>query len=79
LLRPQTSSEQNVTVKLGVEKELGKKIVKLTKDSKMKVQAAIQGDQVRITGKKRDDLQDAIAQLKAAELGLPLQFENFRD
>ena len=45
----------------------------------MKVQAAIQGDQVRITGKKRDDLQDAIAQLKAAELGLPLQFENFRD
>ena len=79
MLRPQTSSEQNVTVKLGVEKELGKKIVKLTKDSKMKVQAAIQGDQVRITGKKRDDLQDAIAQLKAAELGLPLQFENFRD
>jgi uncharacterized protein YajQ (UPF0234 family) len=45
----------------------------------MKVQAAIQGDQVRITGKKRDDLQAAIAMLKAAELGQPLQYENFRD
>jgi hypothetical protein len=70
---------QKVTVKQGVDKELAKKIVKLVKDSKMKVQAAIQGDQVRITGKKRDDLQEAIAQLKKAELGLPLQFENFRD
>lgn len=70
---------QKVTIKQGVDKELGKKIVKLVKDSKMKVQAAIQGDQVRITGKKRDDLQEAISMLKAAELGQPLQYENFRD
>lgn len=79
---PQASGKrmlQNVTVRQGIDKDLGRKIVKLIKDSKMKVQASIQGEQVRITGKKRDDLQNAIAKLKKAELGLPLQFDNFRD
>ena len=56
-----------------------KKIVKMIKEKKMKVQAAIQGEQVRVTGKKRDDLQQVIALLKEANLGLPLQFKNFRD
>jgi len=51
----------------------------LIKDAGLKVQASIQGDQVRVTGKKRDDLQDAIAALRAAQLSMPLQFENFRD
>jgi len=68
-----------VTVREGIETELGKKIVKEIKGAKIKVQAAIQGDQVRVTGKKRDDLQQAIALLKGTELGLPLQFKNFRD
>jgi uncharacterized protein YajQ (UPF0234 family) len=49
------------------------------KDSKLKVQTQIQGEKVRVTGKKRDDLQDAIAMLRKAELGIPLQFDNFRD
>ncbi|MCK5385659.1 MAG: DUF520 family protein, partial [Gammaproteobacteria bacterium] len=55
------------------------KIVKLIKSKKLKVQAAIQGDKVRVTGKKRDDLQQTIAVLKEAELELPLQYDNFRD
>ncbi|MEO5366400.1 MAG: YajQ family cyclic di-GMP-binding protein [Magnetococcus sp. WYHC-3] len=70
---------QVVTVKQGVDADLAKRIVKLIKDSKIKVQAAIQGEQVRVTGKKRDDLQEAIALVRAADLGLPLQFNNFRD
>jgi uncharacterized protein YajQ (UPF0234 family) len=73
------SATQNVTLVQGVESELAKKIVRLIKDSKMKVQAAIQGDKVRITGKKRDDLQECIAMLRAADLEQPLQFNNFRD
>ena len=74
-------AKQSLEVKQGIATELAKKIVRLLKDSKMKVQAAIQGDQVRVTGKKRDDLQEAIALLrrKAAELGQPLQYTNFRD
>jgi len=79
---PQASGKrmlQKVTVRQGIDKDLGRKIVKLIKDSKMKVQASIQGEQVRITGKKRDDLQDVIAKLKKADMGLPLQFDNFRD
>ena len=74
-------AKQPRQVKQGIATELAKKIVRLLKDSKMKVQAAIQGDQVRVTGKKRDDLQEAIALLrsKAAELGQPLQYTNFRD
>ena len=70
---------QKIVVKQGIDKELAKKIVKKIKDEKLKVQAAIQGEQVRVTGKKRDDLQSVIAMLKAADMGLPLQFNNFRD
>ncbi len=72
-------ARQKLLIKEGIDKELAKKIVKLVKESKMKVQAAIQGEQVRITGKKRDDLQQAIALLREANLGQPLQFNNFRD
>lgn len=68
-----------VTLKNGLDKELSKKIVKIIKDEKLKVQAAIQGDAVRGTGKKRDDLQQVIAMLRGKELEQPLQFENFRD
>lgn len=70
---------QKVVIRQGISKELGRKIVKLIKDSKMKVQASIQGEQVRITGKKRDDLQDMISLLKESNLDQPLQYENFRD
>ncbi len=68
-----------VTMKNGLEQDLAKKIVKRIKDEKMKVQAQIQGDQVRVTGKKRDDLQEVMAMLRGAELEQPLQFTNFRD
>lgn len=70
---------QTVIVRQGIDSDLARKIVKLIKDRKMKVQAAIQGEKVRVTGKKRDDLQEVIAMLRASELELPLQFENFRD
>jgi len=71
--------KQKVTIKQGLDKDTARKIVKLIKEKKLKVQAAIQGEKVRITGKKRDDLQQAIAFLKQAELDLPLQYDNFRD
>lgn len=71
--------KQEILVRTGIETELAKKIVKMLKEQKLKVQAQIQGDQVRISGKKRDDLQAAIAFLREAELELPLQFINFRD
>ncbi|AQZ96594.1 YajQ family cyclic di-GMP-binding protein [Halopseudomonas phragmitis] len=71
--------KQEVVLREGIDKELAKKIVALIKDSKLKVQAAIQGDQVRVTGKKRDDLQDVMALLRGAKLEMPLQFNNFRD
>jgi cyclic-di-GMP-binding protein len=70
---------QKVTIRQGVDKELAKKIVKLIKNSKAKVQASIQGEQVRITGKKRDDLQGVIALMKESKLDMPLQYINFRD
>ena len=71
---------QVITVRQGIEGDLARKIVKLIKDKKMKVQAAIQGEQVRVTGKKRDDLQDVMAMLKATDsIDMPLQFNNFRD
>ena len=70
---------QTITVREGVDKELARKIVKMIKDTKMKVQAAIQGEQVRVTGKKRDELQSVIEMLKGADIDLPLQFNNFRD
>jgi uncharacterized protein YajQ (UPF0234 family) len=72
-------ARQTVTLRQGLDTPLAKQIVKLIKDSKIKVQAAIQGDQVRVTGKKRDDLQEAMALLRNSELDLPLQFTNFRD
>ncbi|MDE2342300.1 MAG: YajQ family cyclic di-GMP-binding protein [Betaproteobacteria bacterium] len=71
--------KQLVTVKVGVETEIAKKIVKLLKDSKLKVQGSIQGTAVRVSGAKRDALQEAIALIKSSELELPLQFNNFRD
>ena len=71
--------KQEAVLKEGIDKELAKKIVAHVKDAKLKVQAAIQGEQVRITGKKRDDLQEAIAALRAKTLDMPLQFNNFRD
>ena len=71
--------KQVVTVREGVEQELAKKIVKLVKDSKLKVQASIQGDAVRVSGAKRDDLQNAIALVKRSITDFPLQFGNFRD
>lgn len=70
---------QEIRVKQGVDTELAKKIVKQIKGSKMKVQAAIQGDQLRITGKKRDDLQAAINLIKEMKPDQPLQYTNFRD
>ena len=74
-----TTAKQVATLRQGVETELGKKIQRLIKDSKLKVQAAIQDKQVRVTGKSRDDLQQAIALVRGGKLDLPLQFTNFRD
>ncbi|AJE04437.1 YajQ family cyclic di-GMP-binding protein [Geobacter pickeringii] len=70
---------QTVTIQQGVSKEKGKEIVAVIKDSKLKVQGQIQDDQVRVTGKNRDDLQEAIRLLKGKDLGIELQFVNFRD
>lgn len=69
---------QEVTIREGIETEIAKKIVKLIKDQKLKVQAQIQPDQVRVTGKKIDDLQAVIAMLKQQDLGIPLQYINMR-
>ncbi|MGH8322850.1 MAG: YajQ family cyclic di-GMP-binding protein [Steroidobacteraceae bacterium] len=73
------SAQQDVVLKQGVDQEAGKKIVRIIKDSKLKVQASLQGDKVRITGKSRDDLQSAIQLLRASKLEVPLQYNNFRD
>lgn len=70
---------QTIKVKEGLDKEDAKKVVKLIKESKLKVQASIQGEQVRVTGKKRDDLQKVMAMLKGSDFDLPLQYNNFRD
>jgi uncharacterized protein YajQ (UPF0234 family) len=70
---------QVVTVRQGIETVDAKKMVKVIKDKKMKVQTAIQGEQLRVTGKKRDDLQAVMALLKEGGFGIPLQFKNFRD
>lgn len=72
-------AKQQVILRHGIDADTGRKITRLVKDSKMKVQAQIQGDKVRVTGKKRDDLQDAIAMLRKSDVGVPLQFNNFRD
>lgn len=73
------SVRQKVLIKQGIDKELAKKIVKAIKDGKFKVQVAIQGDALRVSGKKRDDLQEVIAFVKAMKLEQPLQYQNFRD
>ena len=70
---------QLILVKQGIESETAKKIVKAVKDSKLKVQASIQGDELRVTGKNRDDLQSAIALMRRSDFGIDLQFVNFRD
>lgn len=70
---------QKVVIQQGLEQDIAKKISKAIKDSKMKVQASIQGDEVRISGKKRDDLQQAMTLVKELKIDLPLQFVNFRD
>jgi len=72
-------ARQTVLMRKGIESDLARKLVKQIKSSKLKVQAAIQGDKLRISGKKRDDLQAAIALLKESDTELPLQYENFRD
>jgi cyclic-di-GMP-binding protein len=71
--------KQAITVRTGVEQELSKKIVRLVKDSKLKVQASIQGDAVRVTSAKRDELQSAIALVRKSITDFPLQYQNFRD
>ncbi len=73
------AARQEIELKQGVDAESARQIVKAVKAAKLKVQAQIQGDQLRITGKKRDDLQETIAMLRGEDWGLPLQFTNFRD
>ena len=72
-------ARQKVILRRGIEADLARKLVKMIKGSKLKVQTAIQGDKLRVSGKKRDVLQDVIALLKEADVNLPLQYENFRD
>ncbi len=79
---PETSgrtARQTVKLKQGIDSALAKSLVKMIKDSKLKVQAAIQGDKLRVSGAKKDDLQATIALLRKAEVSQPLQYENFRD
>ena len=73
------AATQEVVLRQGIDAESGRKITRLLKDSKLKVQASIQGDKVRVVGKKRDDLQEAIQLLRASKIETPLQFDNFRD
>jgi uncharacterized protein YajQ (UPF0234 family) len=72
-------ARQKITVKQGIEQKIAKKIAAALKEAKLKVETQINGDKLRVMGKKRDDLQDAIAVLKAGKFELPLQFNNFRD
>jgi cyclic-di-GMP-binding protein len=79
---PQTNlaaARQEVILRHGIDQETGKKIMRIVKDSKLKVQASLQGEKVRITGKQRDDLQAAMTLLRGAKVEVPLQFNNFRD
>ena len=73
------AARQTVMIKQGIETDVAKKMVKEIKAAKLKVQAQIQGDQVRVTGKKRDDLQQVITLMRQSDYGLPLQYQNFRD
>jgi uncharacterized protein YajQ (UPF0234 family) len=74
-----SAARQQVLLRQGIDAEAGRKITRLVKDSKLKIQASIQGEKVRITGKQRDDLQEAIRLLRGAKIDRPLQFNNFRD
>lgn len=74
-----SEAKQDITVRQGIDKDIAKKIVKLVKDTKIKVQTQIQGEQIRVTGKKRDDLQGVMAYLRDQKVDVPLQFTNFRD
>lgn len=79
---PQTTlsaAHQEVVLRHGIDQETGRKLMRIVKDSKLKVQASLQGDKVRVTGRQRDDLQAAMTLLRGAKLGVPLQFNNFRD
>ena len=78
-ITPAGRARQHIAVRQGIDTGAAKQIVKLVKGTKLKVQASIQGEQVRVSGKKRDDLQAVINLLREASLGLPLQFINFRD
>ena len=73
------TARQDVTVRQGISTELAKRLVKDIKQAKLKAQAQIQGDQVRVSGKKRDDLQNVIAMLRGGSYDMPLQYINFRD
>ena len=73
------SAKQEILLKEGIDQEIAKKITQMIKSSKVKVQASVQGDSIRVNGKKRDVLQQVIEMLKEASFDLPLQFENFRD
>ena len=72
-------AKQLISIRQGIDKDTAKKMIKLIKDSKTKVQAAIQGEKLRVTGKKRDHLQEVMSMLEGANIGLPLQFNNYRD
>jgi uncharacterized protein YajQ (UPF0234 family) len=74
-----SEARQKVIMRRGIDTDRARKLVKQIKGAKLKVQAAIQGDKLRVSGKKRDDLQTVIAMLKDTDIGLPLQYENFRD
>ena len=74
-----SEARQKVILRRGIEADLARRLVKMIKSSKLKVQTAIQGDKLRVSGKKRDVLQDVIGLLKEADVDLPLQYENFRD
>ncbi len=73
------SAKQKITIKQGIERDFAKKIIALLKEAKLKVDTQIQGEKLRVLGKKKDDLQMAMALIRSTELELPLQFENFRD
>ena len=72
-------ARQTVIARQGIDKELSRKLVKMIKETKLKVQTSIQGEQLRVSGKKRDDLQQVMSALREKNVGIPLQFQNFRD
>ena len=72
-------ARQVISIRQGIDQDIAKKMVKAVKDSRIKVQTAIQGDKLRVAGKKRDDLQKVMSIFREAKLGIPLQFDNFRD